>query len=322
MGHVYSAATGLAVAGAWVEAGDAVTSTDALGYYALEGLSSGWRSVRVSAAGFEDYSAGVEIDGATTHDIYMTVTIKVTDVSGVVDHVADGPLEGARVELGGYETLTDTSGHYELRNIPEGTQAFVVEKSGYRGASGTIHVHGDEQELDFTLKKYASVTLPCFADAGVREHMPFDTFGADTTLILFYNTSFHHKFYVFFPMDLPPSAVAEEAQLRLFNTWTGGGGEGRPVLVGHVLEGWDEMAVTWNDSLQTGVSSEAQSSYVQPWFEIDVTTYVHDWLTGVEDNNGVQIDTEEGDSYGFFAFASREHPTEDRRPRLILDYAW
>ncbi len=77
-------------------------------------------------------------------------------ISGTVRGDDGQPLASAAVVLQGtkFQTLTDRSGHYELKNVPAGTYVIKVSYVGYEPVSKKIRVTGN-QRLDFTLKTSA-----------------------------------------------------------------------------------------------------------------------------------------------------------------------
>jgi len=63
-------------------------------------------------------------------------------------------------------------------------------------------------------------------------------------------------------------------------------------------------------------------SYASRQYGIDLTGFVDDWMTGAFPNLGISIKTDYSEAPTRFSFASREHPDEEKRPRLDVEYVW
>ena len=321
-GHVLVQGTSQIIGHAVVQCYGMSTHSDDSGRYALDGIPSGHEIVAASAPGYDDYAMLVSIQGPTVYDIEMSPTVLRAHLFGTVGHDIDGPVEGALVELGGFEVLTDSTGFYEYDDVPYATYQLNVTKSGYRDYSGPVHVNADECQCDVSIKKLASVTVYTDADTDMYEQLIEMNYGAETGLDLHYDESFHWKFVVSFPLDLPESAEPMTATLRLYNIWMDGDADPRTILVARLLEPWDEMEVAWIDTLDSTGGATAEATYTPRWYEIDVREYVADWTVGGCENYGLEIDTLCDPDARRFSFASREYEEEDKRAHVVVEYAW
>ncbi len=322
-GYVRDAQTQALVAGAIVECESEWMTTGTDGFYQLEGISEGWRSVHAEASGYGDYSDAVDISGDTRYDIPMDVAVGVSHVYGVVVRPGQGPIEGALVDIDGRTRTTDADGEYEYWNVPRNAETMTVTLDGYRSYTTPLYLNEDEEEVDVTLLLLASVTFEATSDATVRFDIPGTNLGWTTTLDLFNNPSWHFRFLIHFDVSaLPATAVAEACTLRLTNTWEGSGEETVPTVVARAATAWEELEVTWANAPQFTGPTYATASFEPPVYDIDVTGHVNDWLSGYASNYGLIVDTDEDPTATRFSFASREHEEEAWRPRLVLHYAW
>ncbi len=310
--------------GAHVECDDVICITDATGYYMLLGIGEGWRSLHVTALGHVSLSEPVYVTGATRYDVLLGVIPQVTHLHGTVSHSVEGPLEGALVDVDGLIETTDEQGQYDFWDLPRDAEQISVSLDGFLTSTRQLHMEDDDELLDIALKKLASVTFYPTADVGVRSDLPNSNFGGSETLDLFNGHSLNFKFYMFLPVEgLEETAAVTSCTLRLYNTWEASGDDPLLTLVGHISSHWNEMEVVWADSLQhTSGATHVYVSYVSRQYSIDITGFVDDWMTGAFTNLGLCIETDYSEAPMRFSFASREHPDEEKRPRLEIDYAW
>ncbi len=301
---------------AWVE-----TGTD--GSYYLDGITEGWRSIHAEATGYGDYSDAVSVSGQTRYDIEMDVAVGVSHVFGVVSRPGQGPIEGALVDLDGRTKTTGADGSYEFWNVPRDSETLTVTLDGYRSYTTPLYLDEDDEEIDVTLLLLGSVTLDAIADATVRQDIPDTPLGMWPTLDLFYSPSWHFRFLVCFDLTvLPTTAVAEACTLHLTNTWDASGEDAIPTLVARNTETWEEMEVTWGNAPFIEGASYATTLFTPPVYDIEVTGFVDDWLSGYAVNHGLTIDTSEDPTATRFSFASREHEETEWRPKLVVHYAY
>ncbi len=328
-GCVRDSDTQRAMVGAIVECESTWTETDASGCYYLDGLTEGWRSVHATAGGYGAYSSAVNVSGVTQHDILMNIAVGVSHVYGVVSHPGMGPIPNASVVIGDRECFTDATGLYELWNVLRSYDRAVVSCDGFWATEVALNLEDEHHEVNVGLKKWATVSLAAIADASVRSDLPGGALGEEPTLDLFHNADYHFKFYAAFdltmhhPVSIPEEADVEQATIELYNVWPSGeSDEGVLILTGLVREVWREGTMTWSGAAPYAVGTYTDASYVPRLYSIDVTYAVVRWLSGASDNWGIVIDTPLEQQATRFSFASREHPEEGWRPKLVLHYAW
>ena len=322
VGKVMIAGSSTVLPGVFVECEGvaAVSTTD--GSYSLEGIRPGDRVVYASAAGYDGYAEVVTIEELTVHDVYMGVYIGPARLFGYVSHATLGPLEGASVRIGDLIVVTDSLGYYEYPNLEQVSYLMTVTKEGYRLFSQNVRPDEENYQFDVNVKKLATATLWPMADAGVMEQDPDTNYGSEPELRLFNDQIRQERFFIRFPLDgLEETAEPSTAILRLYNTWPETNDEHRATLVGRPTGSWHEHVVTWTNSPHTGATI-AHSTYEDRWYEVSVGTYFRDWLVYDRENFGLLVDTPIDHVADRLVFASREHAEEDKRPHVILDYAW
>lgn len=322
VGKVMVAGSSIPIAGAFVECEGVAAVSAWDGRYSLEGIPPGDRVVYASAAGYSSYAQVVTVEESTVHDIYMGIPVGSARLFGYVSHAADGFLEGAAVQIGDMIVVTDSLGYYEYPNLEQVSYLMTVTKEGYRLFSRNVHPDSEDYRFDVNVLKLATVTLWPTADAGVIKDNPDANFGGSPELRFFNNEIHHERFFIRFPLDgLEETAEPSAATLWLYNTGVETNDEHRAVLVGRVTQSWLEDVVTWTNSPVTDASI-ALSAYENRWYEVSVGTYFSDWLVYDRHNFGLLVDTPVHHVADRFVFASREHEEEDKRPHVVLDYAW
>ncbi len=322
VGKVMVAGSSIPIAGAFVECEGVAAVSAWDGQYSLEGIPPGDRVVFASAAGYSSYAQVVTVEESTVHDIYMSIPVGSARLFGYVSHAADGLLEGAAVQIGDLIVVTDSLGYYEFPNLEQVSYLMTVTMEGYRLFSQNVHPDSEDYRFDVNVLKLATVTLWPTADAGVIEDDPGTNFGGSPELRLFNDEIHHERFFIRFPLDgLEETAEPSAATLWLYNTGVETNDEHRAILVGRPTVSWLEHVVTWANSPVTDASI-AQSTYENRWYEVSVGTYFSDWLVYGRDNFGLLVDTPVDHVADRFIFASREHEEEDKRPHVVLDYAW
>lgn len=323
-GHVYSADSYQPLSGAVVECDDIHVTTDSDGYYYLGGITAGFRTLTSTASGFETYYEVLNVRGAVAHDIYMETYVPLTTLSGFVSHSYYGPIERAVVQVDGRSDTTDQSGFYSIARIPQGFRDVEVAADGYRGVTVHLGLSESEETYSTELKIYATAELGSSRDATIREHMIDVNFGALNTIEVFNNGGFFHdKSYIAFDWDLPASTDVVAATIHLYDVSALGGRDDPPeLIVSRVAEQWGEYKVTWRDSLDCHVADACSPEYENGWLLIDATDLFGDWIDFGAANHGVCVDAVTDPLAEVLELASREYEEADKRPHVVLEYAW
>jgi hypothetical protein len=141
--------------------------TDSDGRYEANGLSDGTYTLTVNADGSRAKRT-VEVSGDTAFDVLLGAG----RVSGVVvDDETGDPLDGANVQAdSGKEdgvhripgALTDSSGAYEIVDLPSGEYRVTAARSSYASRTEGVTVGEDGARLDLRLRKGGGLPLHAF----------------------------------------------------------------------------------------------------------------------------------------------------------------
>ena len=177
------------------------------GAYRLEGIESGWRTVRASAQidgeTWIGSTAAEKLRDEPTMNIHIVLApaSETTEIRGHVEDDTGRPVEGARVLLttrllsppedtdaydgpyGSMVAITDEDGEYRLQNVPVGLNATIAaSKVGFYNDEKTITTTSPNQLVDFTLEEsdLAYRMEPPYLDAIESYTMPDTITRSDT----------------------------------------------------------------------------------------------------------------------------------------------
>jgi len=91
------------------------------------------------------------------------------------------------------------------------------------------------------------------------------------------------------------------------------------VKIGRNIADWSESTVTWNNRPGFSGYISVPSVPSSGWWEIDVTSFVQEFIGGTYDNYGFRIGKGDSD-YGYCLMYSKESIHESERPYLELNY--
>jgi len=119
--------------------------------------------------------------------------------------------------------------------------------------------------------------------------------------------------YIKFDVSAHEGKTIESADLRLYvyylNTTT-------DHLISRNTEDWSEDTITWDDTPASADSSAVPgATTVDAYWEIDVTSYVQDFLDGTYENYGFHL-TKDAPLDGFLYIWSKEYSSN--QPELVL----
>ncbi len=158
-GYVYQINTTNTISGVLVEAGEKSYTTGSDGYYRIDDISSGTVTVKATKSDYEVYQQTVNITANQTegHNIYMKILS--TNISGnVLDKDTKEPISNVKITVGGQVDYTDTNGHYQLSNVPQGLQTIIGKKKNYVTFKGEVLLSSSNKVFDIALQKNYS---PC-----------------------------------------------------------------------------------------------------------------------------------------------------------------
>ena len=137
---------GTAISGATVSYSGGQASTDSGGNYSLAGVPAGSVQITASATGYTSQSETVTVTAGqtTTAPTIALSSVPTGSITGLVTDTSATPLAGATVAYSGGSTQTDSTGHYTLNNVPEGSVTLTASLSGYQSASETVSVTANQ----------------------------------------------------------------------------------------------------------------------------------------------------------------------------------
>lgn len=148
----------------WVSGTPFNTTTDAAGFYRLEDVFAGQRTLLAADLERQEQTSTkvtVSAGGATTfRDLYFREDLEGSGIAGEVVDAAGNPVSGAFVHISAgngtwyHEAFTDLSGRFVLRDLGPGT----YELHAYRGSEGavkkaTIRFEGETPFVRLQFKK-------------------------------------------------------------------------------------------------------------------------------------------------------------------------
>ena len=150
-------ASGVALSGAIVTAGGKSTSTDNIGSFRLDGISTGNTTVAISKSGYEPFQVSVNIVAGQSQNVgdkWLIAKVAPApapapppvaatgSVSGRLHKTsASGPvLAGVAVTSGGKSVTTDKDGKFKLEGIPVGNATIAFSITGYEAYQGSVSI--------------------------------------------------------------------------------------------------------------------------------------------------------------------------------------
>jgi hypothetical protein len=169
-----------------------------------------------------------------------------------------------------------------------------------------------------------TVTLPVTEDSYVFEGLPDENNGYGPLLVIgYYNSPFGGYYFSLVTFDGLSSysgVTINDANLRLYVDGSQGVFPPNQVQIARNTTDWDEDTVTWNN--KPGRSDHANipapSSY--GWWDIDVTTYVQNWVDGTHNNYGFTITGSNGTDTTYFFPLTKECGNPNEYPELVIVY--
>lgn len=169
------------LSGITVKCGGQSTTSGADGSYELRGVPEGMQTITAEGPNCKPYSKPIEVRADTRHFIYLD--FNGTTLTGYVDNLLDGPIQGATVRIGTLSDQTDQSGHYQITDVPLKGDSIIVTHSRYYSARSFISPAGPDTRVDFTMQRDSVFTGKISADQYVDETQP-NAFLLNTRLIV------------------------------------------------------------------------------------------------------------------------------------------
>ncbi|MCB0037220.1 MAG: DNRLRE domain-containing protein, partial [Anaerolineales bacterium] len=171
------------------------------------------------------------------------------------------------------------------------------------------------------------IQLPVTADAYIASERPLQNFGSDS-LFLGYNLLGTENYGAqrllvrFDTSAIPETATVEEAYFRLYLTLSDPtNDEPMGTVLRRLASPWDEYDVTWNSEPDWTPIDDVSyvGSETGAWYTWQIDEVAATWISGAEENYGLEIIGDETVQQRERAFYSRETVTEFF-PQLIVAY--
>ncbi len=132
--------TGSAVSGAQVNMLGQTRITNSNGIAVFDDVSDNTYSYTVSAAGYQDATGSVVVDGDEHVYVILSPSTTVYDVTFHVTDNTGAPVSGAQVVMNGQTMATNSNGIAVFNNMGFGSYGYIVSAAGYQQATGTVDV--------------------------------------------------------------------------------------------------------------------------------------------------------------------------------------
>lgn len=155
------------------------------------------------------------------------------------------------------------------------------------------------------------------ADADIWEFQPDTNRGSDQYFqVGCGGAGYLRNSLVRFDLSGISGATVNSAVLRLMVVSSAGDFPSDDIYLARNGDDWNEMTVTWNNGPALAEVMPIAAPSVLDWWEIDVTAWVQDMVSGTVQNYGFQIYQNDTD-YAIFSMTTRENIDV---PELVVDY--
>jgi outer membrane protein OmpA-like peptidoglycan-associated protein len=154
-GIVRNKADAQPIAGAKVTVGRLTVTSDNTGAYVLENVPAGAVQLGAAMVLFEPSSKDVRVAPAddVRANLELTPITYGTLAGTVIDTARRRPIPGARVAVGGKQTVTDSKGRYEIERVAAGSISVTATKAVYiDGSEKRELIAGDALTVDLELQ--------------------------------------------------------------------------------------------------------------------------------------------------------------------------
>lgn len=162
-GRVTDTNTGMGIAGATVTTKGPLeksNATDMDGYYTISNLLRGDYTVTTTAIGYASESETAPVYSGTTTPVNFDLHI-LSIIGRVYDALIPGSgIAKANITTDGYTTLANSTGHYQLVDIPNGDYTVMAAAPGYASQSNPAIVSlGTPAIVDFPMEQLPPGTI-------------------------------------------------------------------------------------------------------------------------------------------------------------------
>ncbi len=148
-------------------------TTDGNGKFFFSKVPSGNRKITIKATGYREFTDIVNIkeDTENTYEAYLKIAYGT--LSGIITDSSGALVAGATVVVGGsYSGVSDTSGYYEIANIPIGNYSLSVTASGHTPYTSSVEIKEGANSLDIQLTVNTGTVAGVVTDADTGDIIP------------------------------------------------------------------------------------------------------------------------------------------------------
>ena len=149
--------SGPALSGALVSIAGLTATTSATGAFSLTGIPAGTYTLSITKSGYAPFNNATYVVGSNLTSLNFFLAPPISPYGSISGTIHSGSntgagLAGATVTIAGLSATTNATGTFSIANIPVGTYAFSVAKSGYVTYSNLAYYVGSNQTgLNFYL---------------------------------------------------------------------------------------------------------------------------------------------------------------------------
>ena len=163
-GYIYYSGTTIPVSGVTVQIGNIPYTTDASGYYILDKVEIGTKTLTATKLNYDSYSRNINVlEGGILYNIEMTSDIYTNNVYGNVKDDEGNPLSNVTVTLlnpdeseSSLITTTDATGYYQLPSVPQGARIISIKyfNNLYGSIKTTLFISNSDYPYNAILEKH------------------------------------------------------------------------------------------------------------------------------------------------------------------------
>ena len=168
LGHIYIHFSHIGVPGATVSVAGHSQQTGPDGAYDFDDIPVGLQEVLVSAEAYRPTTRTVNVSAYQVVDIELVPLDAYGRLSGVVDHRLDGALAAVAVSVADSTALTDRFGRFTIEGVPHGQHTVRFDLAGYNVDLIQQIIFRDQHELQHTMTRDTTFTLPITVDTYVH----------------------------------------------------------------------------------------------------------------------------------------------------------
>ncbi len=138
------------------------TNSDSTGYFQLQSVPQGTRSITFEKEGYHLFQAGILI---SNNDYDYNVKLESLKISGNILDYEGNSISGAVIAVlksddsqTNFTTTSGETGFYQLKNVPQGKWILVIEKEGYATEESEIIVSYNNGLFGYDVKLFTTFT--------------------------------------------------------------------------------------------------------------------------------------------------------------------